>query len=90
MARPKARDPRSEQLLLRLTRDEIKVLEAVAALRRMTTNAVAYEAITRLVETALRDPLVSEQMALHERQDQRSAEVVQLGDQSGARNKRPR
>lgn len=49
MARPKATDPRSAQLLIRLTAGDMNVLESIAHLERTTPNAYA----RRLLENHL-------------------------------------
>jgi uncharacterized protein (DUF1778 family) len=62
---------REKQLLVRVTTEELAVLEAAAALVKSNATAFAREAILREVESLARDDLVQRQMALHVEQEAR-------------------
>ena len=89
VGRPRSSKPRDRTFLIRLTREQGDLLDALGAVRRLTATTVATEAVADLVERAGRDPLVREQLTLFEKYDRRqSGEVVQLD--AGKRRESPR
>jgi hypothetical protein len=81
VARSKSDNPRDQQLLLRLTKAEMRVLSAVAALNQVTANTYAHDLLSRRLERLGADPLDQRQITLFDEYGARqSATVVTIGD----------
>jgi len=84
MPRPRSRNPRDQQLLMRLMADQWTVLVAVAHLSgARSPNEFAYDLLTRRLDQAARDPLVQADIANRKAYAARAApEVVALPDRN--------
>ena len=63
MPRPMADEPRSEQLLLRLTSRQLDVLESVAHLERTKPNTYAYTILVEHLDAMTKNPRVQADLA---------------------------
>ena len=63
MPRPRAAEPRTEQLLLRLSARQKEVLEAVAHLERETPNAYAHQVLVVHLASMAKNPRVQTDLA---------------------------
>ena len=66
MPRANSNDPRDQQLLVRLTAEEKRLLLVVAALEQMTPNAYVHEVLRGSLDRLRDDPLVKRQLDLWE------------------------
>ena len=78
MPRSKSSSPRSEQLLLRLTADELEVLEVVAHLERRTVNSYVYGLVQAHVQTLRTNEFVRTDLENRRRYQASSAQTTQL------------
>src|SRR5690348_10339526 len=59
MPRPRAEEPRSEQLLIRLTAEQYEILRSLAHLEGVKSpNRMAYDVLVKRLEQARQDPLI--------------------------------
>lgn len=58
MSRAKAENPRTKSLLLRLTAEQMDVLESAAHLARVTANGYAYDLLSKHLATVATQPHV--------------------------------
>jgi hypothetical protein len=79
MPRPRAAEPRSEQLMLRLTPSQLQVLEAAAHLAGSTPNRYAYDLLSGHLGQLVKDDLIRAALANRAAWRQRQAQVVALG-----------
>ena len=63
MPRPRSREPRDKQLLLRVTARQLDVLEAIAHLERTTPNAFAHQILVEHLAKVLKNPRVQADLA---------------------------
>jgi len=63
MPRPKAIEPRDHQLLLRLTAQQLELLESVAHLERSTPNAYAHQLLVEHLAAMTANPRVQADLA---------------------------
>lgn len=63
MPRPKAPEPRDEQLLLRLTARQLEVLQSVAHLERTKPNSYAHELLVEHLAAMVKHPRVQADLA---------------------------
>lgn len=81
MGRPAAADPRSETLLLRLTRQQMDRLEAAAYVTRQTANSYAYHLVVAHLAVLSNDAAVQLAEAARNTHDARdAAEGTRLAD----------
>jgi hypothetical protein len=85
----KAADPRSEQLLLRLTKAEMEVLESIAHLERVTPNAYAYALLSAHIARLRTQPHVAADLTTRRSYAAQRAETAALPDPT-ASNVAPR
>ena len=78
MGRPKAEQPRSATLLLRLTQPQMDVLGAAAHLKRITANAYAYALLTDHLAVVAEQPHVRADLANRADYDSQQAKTVPL------------
>jgi hypothetical protein len=76
MARPKSDNPKDRQLLVRLTAGDLHVLEAAAAVRRMTVSGYARDVLARDVDVQRSDPLTVAQLRIFHDFDARTGGAV--------------
>jgi hypothetical protein len=74
----KTADRRSEQLLLRLTKSELEVLESVAHLERMTPNAYAYGLVSAHLARLRKQPHVAADLKNRRSYELQQAETASL------------
>jgi len=80
MPRRKSNEPRDQQLLVRLTRSDKRVLVAAAALDQVTVNVYIHNVIVRAIQHLNDDPLVRRQLDLFDEQAaRRGGNVVPIG-----------
>lgn len=58
MARPRSKDPRIKQLLLRMTERQMEILESVAHLERTTPNGYAHQVLIEHLGAMAKNPRV--------------------------------
>lgn len=63
MPRPKASEPRDQQVMLRLTKREVEVLEAVAHLERSRPNTYVHQLIVQHLASMTNNPRVQADLA---------------------------
>jgi hypothetical protein len=80
MGRARVAEPRSEQLLVRLTAAEMEVLEAIAHLERVTPNQYARELLQHHVATLAQQPHVKADLANRAAYDAELASTATLSD----------
>ena len=79
VGRPKAEDPRSRLIRVRVTASEGDILDAMAALEKTTVTEIVRQGMQRSILAALQDDHVKEMVALQHRHTKRaSADVVAL------------
>lgn len=78
MSKKTAKEPRSRQLLLRLTEADGEVLDAAGHLHGQTANAYAYGLLTGHVERLRKDPYVLRDLANRRGFEQASQHTVLL------------
>ncbi len=83
MPRPKADEPRQEQLLLRLTRRQLEVLESVAHLERTSPNKYAHQVLVDHLAQMLKNPRVQVDIANREAYAGDSAVATELSSHRG-------
>jgi hypothetical protein len=77
--RPKAEDPRSRLIGIRVTAGEGEILDALAALDKTTVSEIGRQSIRRAIAAALQDEHVREMVQLQRRHANRAdADVVPL------------
>ncbi len=82
VGRPKAENPRSRLIGVRVTASEGDVLDAIAALERTTVSEVVRQSMQRTILAALQDDDVKAMVQLQQRHATRAeAEVVPLKPQ---------
>lgn len=86
MPRPKADEPRREQLLLRLTRRQLDVLEAVAHLERTSPNRYAHQVLVDHLAQTLRNPRVQADLANRHAYSEDRAVTTELSRRRGTTN----
>ena len=79
VGRPRAENPRSRLIGVRVTASEGDVLDALAALEKTTVSEIVRQSMQRTLIAALQDDDVKAMVALQDRHAQRAtADVVQL------------
>ena len=73
LPRPRSTDPRSEQVLLRLTMSELRVLQAVAHLDGSTASGYARGLVVAHLQVVSQDELVKADLANREAYERRAA-----------------
>lgn len=63
MPRPKAPEPRDQQLLLRLTERQREVLESVAHLENATPNSYSHQVLVEHLSAMVKNPRVQADLA---------------------------
>jgi hypothetical protein len=76
MPRPRSDEPRDQQVLVRLTRAERRVLYAAAVLDQATVNKLVHDVVKTAVRHFQDDPLVLRQLELLEEQSARRSGAV--------------
>lgn len=89
MSRKKATDPRSEQLLLRLTKAEMEVLESIAHLERVTPNGYAYGLLSKHIVRLRTQPHVAADLTNRRSYDRQHADATSLPDPNQAAAPKP-
>lgn len=80
--RPRADNPRSRLIGVRVTASEGEILDALAALDRTTVTEIVRQSMQRAIIAAMQDDHVKEMVALQHRHTKRStADVVTLRPQ---------
>ncbi len=78
MARPKSSNPRSEQLLMRLTEGQMRVLEAVAHLEGQTPNTYARGLLETHLKALEQHPRVRADIENRKRYEAEKSQTVVL------------
>lgn len=90
MGRPKAKNPRRHQVLIRVTSQQQQLLEAAAALHRCTVSAYVHSLVDQNLSAIDKDPLVQRQLRLFEEfQARQKGKVTSLMNASGGRRRGP-
>lgn len=79
MPRPKADEPRDQQLLLRMTVQQVRVLESVAHLEHTKPNAYAHQVLVEHLASMAKNPRVEADLANRAAYDADTASTAQLG-----------
>jgi len=82
MPRPKATEPRDQQLLLRLTARQYEMLESVAHLERSTTNAYVHQLLVGHLTTMANNRRVKADVANRAAYDADAAVATRLRDRT--------
>ena len=78
MPRPRASEPRNQQLLLRLTARQLEVLESVAHLERTTASSYAHQLLVRHLGRLVENPRVKADLENRAAYDSDSASTTPL------------
>ena len=84
MPRPKAPEPRDQQLLLRLTARQLQVLESVAHLEHSTPNTYAHQVLVEHLAAMAKNPRVEADLANRASYDSDAAEAIPLRARPGS------
>lgn len=85
MARQKSDNPRTEQLLLRLTARQMEMLESIAHLARATPNHYAHQLLVNHLAALSKDPHVQRDLANRASFDATSASTTPLDSKRRAK-----
>ena len=86
MPRPRAAEPRTEQLMLRLTVREAELLESVAHLERMRPNTYAHRLLAEHLTAMARNPRVKADLKNRAAYDADAAKTTPLRAKSQRRS----
>ncbi len=86
MPRPRAAEPREEQLLLRLTARQLELLESVAHLERSRPNAYAHQVLIDHLAAMVKNPRVQADLANRAAYDGDAATATPLRDRASDAN----
>lgn len=84
MPRPKASEPRDQQLLLRLTARQLEVLESVAHLERTRPNAYAHQLLVEHLASMISNPHVQADLANRAEYDRQGSSATPLRPSTAA------
>lgn len=90
MPRPRAPEPRDQQLLLRLTARQLEVLTSVAHLERSKPNTYAHGILVEHLGAVARNPRVQADLANRAAYDADAAAAVPLRERVGSDTETPR
>lgn len=89
MPRPKAVEPRDQQLLLRLTERQHEVLESVAHLERAKPNSYAHQILVAHLAAMAKNPRVQADLANRAAYAADAAVATPLRKHAGSESKAP-
>lgn len=84
MARPKALEPRDQQLLLRLTARQLQVLESLAHLEHSKPNTYAHQILVEHLAAMAKNPRVQADLANRAAYDSDAAATLPLRDHAAS------
>ncbi|HEX3424740.1 MAG TPA: hypothetical protein VHT30_01320 [Acidimicrobiales bacterium] len=88
MPRPKSENPKDSQLLVRITAADLRVLDAAAAVRRVTTAGYARGVLSRDIAVLKSDPLILRQLQIFEEFEARNSGSVTPIEESPRRRRK--
>ena len=89
MSRPKAKEPRDQQLMLRLTARQLEVLESVAHLDRTRPNAYVHQFLVQHLASMVNNPRVQADLANRTAYDQDATTATPLRERAGTEPQAP-
>jgi len=85
MSRPKAKEPRDQQLMLRLTARQLEVLESVAHLDRSRPNAYVHQLLVQHLVSMVNNPRVQADLANRAAYDKDASTATPLRQRAGTK-----